>query len=59
VNRNDEVNIIASFGNVKITAKGIARESGAVGEIIQVEYPGTRKLILGKIIAPNAVSMER
>ena len=59
VNRNDETNIIASFGNVKITARGIARESGAVGDIIQVEFPRTKQLIMGKVIAPKTVSLER
>ena len=59
VNRNDDVSIIASFGNVKITAKGVARESGAVGEMIQVEYPNTRHLIMGKVIARNIVALEQ
>ena len=59
VERGSSVNLIAHFGSVRISGVGVARQSGFLGEIVQVKIPGTRKILTGRVIGDGLVELNR
>ena len=57
VNRGDTVILIATRGNLKAITRGIARNSGAVGDKIVVENSSSGKMIRGTVRAPSMVDV--
>ncbi len=58
VRRGELVTITASSANVRITAPGEARNTGALGEVIKVKNLMSRREIHARIAGPGAVETE-
>jgi len=58
VKPGDNVNIIFEKGSIKITANGIARQRGGIGDIIRVVNIGSKKIIRAKIIDSTTVALK-
>ncbi|MBF0343035.1 MAG: flagellar basal body P-ring formation protein FlgA [Nitrospirae bacterium] len=59
IKKGQEVTLFYESGNVRITAKGIARDHGNVGEAIKVENPSSKKIVVGTVIDSHTVRVER
>ncbi|MBI5426791.1 MAG: flagellar basal body P-ring formation protein FlgA [Nitrospinae bacterium] len=57
INRGDHVLIIAVKGDMKITASGIAKDSGVEGNTIPVENVQTKKVVYGQVVDQNSVKI--
>ena len=49
--------MIIEKGMIKITAKGIARQRGGIGDVIKVMNVGSRKLVKAEIIDSSTVAL--
>ncbi len=58
VKRGDVVQVIAESQVLKITAKGLAKESGAKGERIKVMNLGSKKIIYALVVDGQTVQVE-
>ncbi len=58
IKEGEPVKIFAGRGNLRITTNGIARSSGAAGEVIRVKNISSNKLIYARIESPGQVSVE-
>ncbi len=58
VKRGDLVSITAHKGALAITATGLAREDGKMGDTIKVRNTASQKEILCRVSAPGAVEVE-
>ena len=57
IKRGDMVTILAVSGALKVTSRGVARQSGSVGETITVVNSRSQKAVLATVIAPNTVQV--
>ncbi|SDC10028.1 flagella basal body P-ring formation protein FlgA [Candidatus Frackibacter sp. WG12] len=57
VKRRRQVKIIAEVGQVKVSTKGIALESGVKGQIIKVENMSSGQELMAKVLAKNTVKV--
>ncbi|HHT42203.1 MAG TPA: flagellar basal body P-ring formation protein FlgA [Firmicutes bacterium] len=57
VERGDAVTLLVRTGNVVVTAQGIARQSGGLGDLIEVENALSKQKVLGEIIDANTVEV--
>lgn len=57
INRGDHILIVAVKGDMKITASGIAKESGIEGNTIPVENVQTKKVVYGQVVDQNSVKI--
>lgn len=58
VERGAAVTIVVRTGNVTVTAPGIARQSGGLGETIEVENTLSRQRVSGRIIDAQTVEVQ-
>ncbi|HZP80538.1 MAG TPA: flagellar basal body P-ring formation chaperone FlgA [Chthonomonadaceae bacterium] len=52
---NDRITIEYAFGSVRITAPGLARQSGAIGDTIRIYAPDTKRELDGVIVTHRLV----
>jgi flagella basal body P-ring formation protein FlgA len=52
---NDRITIEYAFGSVRITAPGLARQSGAIGDTIRIFAPDTKRELDAVIISNRLV----
>ena len=57
VNPGDRVNIVMEKGLIKITAEGIARQKGGIGDLIRVVNLSSNQMIKGEIIDSTTVAI--
>ncbi|NMB21551.1 MAG: flagellar basal body P-ring formation protein FlgA [Firmicutes bacterium] len=57
IERGAQVTILVQTGSLVVTAPGIARGSGGVGEVISVENTLSRQMVLGEIIDAQTVQV--
>ncbi len=57
VRRGDAVVVIARRGGMAVTAFGVARESGALGEVIRVENMQSKRVVHARIENSNTVAV--
>lgn len=55
VERGSSVLIVSGVGGVQVTAPGVARAAGGVGEVIPVENTVSRQIVYGEIIDSETV----
>ena len=55
VRKGDLVTMVAVRGNLRVTAKGIARTGGSMGEIVMVMNPSSRRIVQGKVVGVGVV----
>ncbi|KZD08132.1 flagellar basal body P-ring formation chaperone FlgA [Oceanibaculum pacificum] len=55
--RGDKVTLIAATPTMQLTALGIAQESGAEGDLIQVINSSSKKAVRGRVVGPNTVEV--
>ncbi|CAH7368988.1 Flagella basal body P-ring formation protein FlgA (modular protein) [Vibrio chagasii] len=55
IERGDLVNLEISIGGVNLQVKGASRESGMVGQRIEIENLSSNKIIVGEVIDHNTV----
>jgi flagella basal body P-ring formation protein FlgA len=58
VDSGDEVILYLKSGNVTLSTKAVARESGRIGEMITVEKSGKRDRVKGKVISSKMVAVD-
>ena len=58
VERGARVRMIARRGTIELTARGEALQKGRRGEQVQVRNLGSRKVVQGRVVAPNTIVME-
>ncbi len=58
VHRNDSVNIVVQQGDMTITAKGMARDAGAVGQAIRVHRDGAPSDFTATVLDAQTVQLE-
>ncbi len=58
VRRGEEVILLVEKGNLRITAKGIAREEGGRGDLIMVENISSGKVVTGRVVEPRVVKVD-
>ncbi len=58
IHRSDSVNVVVQQGNMTITAKGTAREAGAVGQAIRVHRDGAPSDFVATIVDAQTVQLE-
>ncbi|MDI9440564.1 MAG: flagellar basal body P-ring formation protein FlgA [Firmicutes bacterium] len=58
VERGDTVQIIVRTEGIAVSAPGTARAAGGLGEIIPVENTLSRKVVYGRIVAPDTVEVD-
>ncbi len=58
VNRGDLVTIVARRGAMELTATGLARKDGKLGEFIEIRNTSSQKDILCQVVAPGLVQVE-
>ncbi|MBF0317053.1 MAG: flagellar basal body P-ring formation protein FlgA [Nitrospirae bacterium] len=59
IKRGQEVIMLYEHDNVRITAKGIARDNGNVGKSIKIENPSSKKTVVGTVIDNHTIRVER
>jgi flagella basal body P-ring formation protein FlgA len=57
VENRQQVTILGSSGLFEIRAKGTALQNGYVGETIKVKNVDSRKILMGKVIAPGVIEI--
>lgn len=57
VDVGDRVTVVASVGAVQVTGTFIASDSGAVGDLIRVMNPDTRRYVRGRIVSKGVVEV--
>lgn len=55
IKRGSIVTIEKKIGNITITLRGIALESGSLNDIIRIKNLTSNKIITGKVISPNKI----
>jgi flagella basal body P-ring formation protein FlgA len=55
ISANDRITIEYAFGSIRITAPGLARQSGAIGDTIRVYAPDTQKEVDAVILNSRTV----
>ncbi|MBI5598578.1 MAG: flagellar basal body P-ring formation protein FlgA [Deltaproteobacteria bacterium] len=58
VKRGDAVVLVAEKGNLKAFAKAVAREDGAMGDVLRVENASSGRIISGRLIEPGVVAVD-
>ena len=58
IKKGNLVKIVASRGALLLTATGIARQDGRMGDVIKVTNASSHKTVLGKITGPDRVEVE-
>ncbi|OQY25724.1 MAG: flagella basal body P-ring formation protein FlgA [Desulfobacteraceae bacterium 4572_35.2] len=58
VTKGDFVRIIAQRGSMVLTASGVARQDGRMGEVIRVQNSSSQKEVRGRVIGPSKVKVE-
>lgn len=58
INTGDKVNIVIEKGLIKVTAEGVARQKGGVGDIIKVVNLGSRKVVRAEIVDSSTVALK-
>lgn len=58
VHKNDQVNIVASDGNIRVEMAGIALEDGEMGKQIRVQNTTSNKIIKAFVSGADTVSVE-
>ncbi len=58
IHRNDSVNIVVQQGDLLITAKGMARDAGAVGQAIRVHRDGAPSDFTATVVDAQTVQLE-
>ena len=53
------VTLLYSTGSLQATASGVAIESGALGDDIRVRNDSSKKIVLGKILEPGVVGVNK
>ena len=57
VRRGDTVTIIAQNGPLRVSASGVSKQDGALGDTISVINQDSKKTVAGKVIAPGQVEI--
>ncbi len=57
INRNDQIAVRITTGNIVIETTGIAEASGRIGELIKVKNHSSSKVFLAKVLKPGVVTM--
>lgn len=58
ITRGDLINIRCIVGDVVLTSKAIAREDGADGDLIEVNYPHHRETFLARVSGPGEATVD-
>lgn len=58
INRNDNVLVLYKTDKMEIGMKAYAGEDGALGDVITLINPSSKKTIMGKVISKGTVSIE-
>lgn len=58
IHRSDSVTVVVQQGDLSITAKAIARESGAVGQLIRVHRDGAASDLSATVLDAQTVQLE-
>lgn len=57
IERGDAVTILVHTGSVTVTAPGVARQSGGLGDLIEVENTLSRQRVAGEIVDAHTVQV--
>ena len=57
VRKGQKVSIAARSGNIQVTMKGIAKQSGRLNDYIQVMNLSSKKIVQGKILKPGEIGV--
>lgn len=57
IKKGDLITIVAQQGGLKVTASGQARQDGALGDTISVINVNSKKIVTGRVIAPDQVEI--
>lgn len=57
VRKGEMVTMVAARGNLKVTARGIAVQGGALGEVIRLVNPATQKVICARVAGPGVAEV--
>jgi len=57
IRKGEVVQILAHRGSLAVTAFGIARESGAAGEMIKIENIQSKTVVYGRVMDPTTVEV--
>jgi flagella basal body P-ring formation protein FlgA len=58
VNAGDRVNIVIEKGLIRITAEGVARQKGGIGDLIRVVNLGSKKVIRAVVVDSTTVALK-
>ena len=58
VKRGDVVTLRVLYGRMTVTARGVARTEGAVGDVVSVANSDTNRVVSGRVTAPGLVDVE-
>lgn len=58
ITKGDFVRIIAQRGSMVLTASGVARQDGRMGEVIRVQNSSSQKEVRGRVVGPSQVKVE-
>lgn len=58
VHKGDTVTILAETGNLRVTARGLARESGSLGEKISILNIKSKKTVLATVVSSTLVRID-
>jgi len=59
IERGNVITIISTVGSASVQVRGMARQSGSVGDLISVENSISRKMIQGTVIRPGVVQVHK
>lgn len=57
IERGDAVTLLVQAGSVTVTAPGIARQSGGLGEMIEVENTLSKQRVVGEVVDAHTVEV--
>ena len=57
--KNQPVVLLVKSGALEIRVSAIARESGTLGEIVEVTNAESGKIILGEVLGRNTVGVQK
>jgi len=58
VNIGDKVDIVIEKGLIKVTAEGLVRQKGGVGDIIRVANLGSKKVVRVEVVDSVTVALK-
>ena len=57
IKRGQRVLIVAESDTLKVTAPGVAKEDGRIGELIKVQNLLSKKVVIGKVVDAQTVKV--